>query len=186
MSTDPERVPPLDARPRHEAYPAAALEALCEAGWTPGRSVGPGPTPDMVVQYGPPPRAAREFLAEYGGLHLVFADPRDGSGESQTDIDIRGGADVLGWVGTWSRAAGEPVFPVGEFAHRNCVLLVGDGGSLYGACDAVLGRLGADALTGLGRLVLDRSPLEPCLPVPPEALYRPERPPTRARRRGRR
>ncbi|KIF07262.1 hypothetical protein PL81_02960 [Streptomyces sp. RSD-27] len=54
------------------------------------------------------------------------------------------------------------------------MLLVGDSGGLYGAFDAVLGRLGTDTLTGLGRLVLDRSPLEPRLPVPPEALYRPE------------
>ncbi|MFF2191417.1 SUKH-3 domain-containing protein [Streptomyces sp. NPDC058157] len=185
MSTDPQRVPPLGAAPRHEEYRAAATRVLREAGWTPGRSAGPGPRPDMVEQYGPPPRAAAEFLAEYGGLHLEFADPRDGSGESRDDIDICGGADILGWVGTWSRAAGEPVFPVGEFARRNCVLLVGDSGSLYGAFDAVLGLLGADALTGLGRLVLDRSPLEPRLPVPPEALYRPERPPARVRRRGR-
>ncbi|MEU3409083.1 SUKH-3 domain-containing protein [Streptomyces sp. NPDC006670] len=181
MSTDPERVPPLDAGPRHEAYRAAATGVLREAGWTPGRSAGPGPRPDMVAQYGPPPRAASEFLAQYGGLHLVFADPRNSSGE--TDIDISGGADILGWVGTWSRAAGEPVFPVGEFSGRNCVLLVGDSGSLYGAFDAILGRLGADALTGLGRLMLDRSPLEPRLPVPPEVLYRPERPPSRVRRR---
>ncbi|KJY24969.1 SUKH-3 domain-containing protein [Streptomyces katrae] len=182
MTNLPER-PSLDARPRHEEYRAAALAVLREAGWTPGRSAGLGPRADMVEQYGPPPPAARKFLAEYGGLRLEFADPRDSSGESRSDIDIRGGADILGWVGTWSQAAEEPVFPVGEFARRNCVLLVGDSGSLYGAFDAILGRLGADALTGLGRLVLDRSPLEPRLPVPPEALYRPERPPARLRRR---
>ncbi|MFI9065701.1 SUKH-3 domain-containing protein [Streptomyces sp. NPDC053429] len=155
MSTDGDSAPPVDHMPLeddghgHEAsYRVAARAVLREAGWTPGRSSGPGPAPAMVDQYGPPSRAVREFLAEYGGLHLLFTDPRDSSDD--TDIDICGGADILGWVGTWSRAAGEPVFPVGEFGHRNCVLLVGDSGSLYGAFDAVLGRLGADALTGLG------------------------------------
>ncbi|GAA0288855.1 hypothetical protein GCM10010302_29000 [Streptomyces polychromogenes] len=165
--------------PREEAWREAARAVLRAAGWTPGRSSGPGPAPDTVERYGPPPRAAAEFLAEFGGLHLTFADPRGGTPD---DIDIRGGADVLGWVGTWSRAADEPVYPVGEFARGNCVLLVGESGSLYGAFDAVLGRLAADALTGLGRLMADPSPLEPRLPVPPEALYRPERPAPRARR----
>ncbi|MFD8142150.1 SUKH-3 domain-containing protein [Streptomyces sp. NPDC059708] len=91
--------------------------------------------------------------------------------------------DTVERYGPAPRAAGEPVYPVGEFARGNCVLLVGESGGLYGAFDAVLGRLGPDALTGLGRLVADRSPLEPRLPVPPEALYRPERPARRPRNR---
>lgn len=167
-------------RPGEETCREAARAVLRAAGWTPGRGSGPGPAPDTVERYGPAPRAAAEFLAEFGGLRLTFAASYGGTAG---DVDIRGGADVLGWVDTWSRAAGEPVYPVGEFARGNCVLLVGESGGLYGAFDAVLGRLGPDALTGLGRLVADRSPLEPRLPVPPEALYRPERPARRPRNR---
>ncbi|MEU8436634.1 SUKH-3 domain-containing protein [Streptomyces sp. NPDC029216] len=157
----------------------AARAALRAAGWEPGRGSGPAPAPDMVEQYGPAPAAAVAFLAEYGGLRLLFADPRTGQDD---DIDISGHAGILGWVGSWSRAAGEPVYPVGEFARGNCVLLIGGSGSLYGAFDAILGRLGPDPLAGLGRLMLDPDPLEPRLPFPQEALYRPEPREPRARR----
>ncbi|MFD9795352.1 SUKH-3 domain-containing protein [Streptomyces sp. NPDC059070] len=154
-----------------ERYEDAARRVLRTAGWVPGRASGTAPAAGLVAEYGPAPRAALAFLDEFGGLRLVFTDPRDSASESDVEIIT---PEITGWVTTWSRAAGEPVYPVGVFGGRNCVLLVGESGALYGAFDAVLGRLGADALEGLGRLVLDTSPLEPRLPVPPEAVYRHE------------
>ncbi|MFI1175165.1 SUKH-3 domain-containing protein [Streptomyces melanogenes] len=154
-----------------ERYEEAARRVLLTAGWVPGRASGTAPAAQLVADYGPAPEAALAFLDEFGGLRLVFTDPRDSASEDDVEIIT---PQITGWVTTWSRAAGEPVYPVGVFSRRNCVLLVGESGALYGAFDAELGRLGADALEGLGRLVLDPRPLEPRLPVPPEVLFRRE------------
>ncbi|PKV86158.1 SUKH-3 domain-containing protein [Streptomyces sp. TLI_146] len=154
-----------------EQYREAAREVLRAAGWVPGRTSGATAEARLVADYGPPHRAARDFLAEFGGLRLMFANPR--MSEADTDVEVVP-PQTTGWVDVWSGAAGEPLYPVGQFAGGNCVLLSGESGALYGAFDAELGRLGANALEGLGRLVLDPRPLEPRLPVPPEVLFRRE------------
>lgn len=140
----------------------AALRVLRECGWSEGRFADPQETAEANRGEGGAPAhpAALAVLAEFGGLHVWFPSPRaDGD-----RADARFGVTTLScWTEQWNAAAGEVLFPVGEFGGGNCVLLSGESGALYGAFDYILGRLGPDPLTGIGRLVLDERPLEPRL-----------------------
>ncbi|MEV6678876.1 SUKH-3 domain-containing protein [Streptomyces erythrochromogenes] len=118
-------------------------EELLAAGWTPGRSVDverwTAPFEAAGLTAHP---AARDFLAEFGGLHFVFSGPGVECARQTFELDpllCEGEEDSFL---EWSEEQGHSYFPVGHLDEGRFALLgIDETGALHGV-ESVLDRYG--------------------------------------------
>jgi hypothetical protein len=149
----------------------AVVEDLSEsvlrrAGWTPDRRVDVAEQREALIAEGYvvwPGLLA--FLSEYSGLTLRFA--RRSGREDAVWFDAARAARNLdrAWVVEgYEPFVGARLAPVGYAYSDHAVLLACEDGSLWGAFDTFLGKLGRTARDAIAEVVADRPGQWPQIP----------------------
>lgn len=103
-------------------------QALRRAGWSEGRRIDLTPWHGFPLQ---PFRAARDVLAEFGGLH--FGEVGPGIDCATSDVDLRPNWPNRQFTGypDLERSVGQKLYPLGATHRANADLLIDESGRVY-------------------------------------------------------
>lgn len=135
-------------------YLSDATQAILQqAGWHSGRQIDVSAMVDALAAEGYTiTPVVVDFLTEFGGLKVVFPNPRAPQLEDQFHLqpDRAARGVTRERVETYEERVGEPLVTIGE--NYDMVLLLSASGKMYGGFDDLLYRLGNDPAEGLTSL----------------------------------